>query len=68
MTNQDPYKEWTFDPVIYKEDGLVMDSTIAMPLVYKYAMTVLPTAGKVIKLVSSRFHLWFIELIMVDNF
>ncbi|XP_064624498.1 kinetochore-associated protein 1-like [Lineus longissimus] len=40
----DPYKEWSFSQV-YKEDGLVMESSKAIPLISRYSSVCLPSIG-----------------------
>jgi hypothetical protein len=44
----DPYKEWSFSPV-YKEEGLVMESSKAIPLISQYSGVCLPSIGKSFK-------------------
>ncbi|XP_072031588.1 kinetochore-associated protein 1-like [Amphiura filiformis] len=42
-TSKDPYQDWPFND-FFKEDTLVMESSIAMPMVHQFTMACLPPA------------------------
>ncbi|CAH1790794.1 unnamed protein product [Owenia fusiformis] len=44
-SNLDPYTTWTFDKH-FKEDGLVLDSSLILPLAYQYTIASLPSSEK----------------------
>ena len=40
-SQQDPFNEWTFKER-FREDGLVLDSYVALPLAFKFSMACVP--------------------------